>query len=104
MVVAAKSRAQTNHRMLDLSGAAVGMPGGTMLAVLLDMGEAPAVRVWARGRLLKSNFAMPVLRAVLQGGGLRCACRCALDTLCMVFASAREDNSRIFCAWWRSVA
>src|ERR1700722_18449516 len=42
MVVAAKSRAQTNHRMLDLSGAEVVMPGAAMLAVLLDMGEAPA--------------------------------------------------------------
>jgi hypothetical protein len=38
MVVAAKRRAQTNQRTLELCGAEVVKPGEAMLAVLLDMG------------------------------------------------------------------
>jgi hypothetical protein len=38
MVVARKRRKQTNHRMLDLSGAEVVNPGSAKLAVLVDIG------------------------------------------------------------------
>src|ERR1035437_4362464 len=94
MVVAANSRAQTNHRTLVLCGASVVRPVARKLEVLLDMNKAPAV---ARGDgRLQCRFRKPMLPAVARSGAglrLRRARACAGSTLCMVFVSRREDNS-----------
>src|ERR1035441_10932170 len=94
MVVAANSRAQTNHRTLVLCGASAVRPVARKLAVLLDMNRTPAV---ARGDgRLQCRFRKPMLPAAAGSGAglrLRRARACAGSTLCMVFVSRREDNS-----------
>src|ERR1039458_10024313 len=94
MVVAANSRAQTNHRTLVLCGASAVRPVARKLAVLLDTNRTPAV---ARGDgRLQCRFRKPMLPAAAGSGAglrLRRARACAGSTLCMVFVSRREDNS-----------
>src|ERR1700749_105497 len=66
MVVAAKSRAQTNHRTLDLSGAEVVNPSWAKLAVLVDM------RVKGSGQLCTEVISREAceLSIVAEGVGL----------------------------------
>src|ERR1035441_11092459 len=93
MVVAANSRAQTNHRTLVLCGASVVRPVARKLAVLLDMNKTPAV-AWGMAACnadLESRWCRRQhVRAQVSGCGARA---CAGSTLCMVFVSRREDNS-----------
>jgi len=62
MVVARKSRKQTNHRMFVFCGGEVVRSDSRKLAVLLDIGRTPAVRKF-ECRLIDADFEKPMLQA-----------------------------------------
>jgi hypothetical protein len=101
MVVAANSRAHTNHRTFDFSGAEVVNPGAGMLAVLLDIEKTPAA-----GERTNS-FAALLLRGVKPGAAsmrtyllenFSVTARHYTDTICMVFAGRVVDKRQVTAA------
>src|ERR1035441_7864834 len=100
MVVAANSRAQTNHRTLVLCGASVVRPVARKLAVLLDMNKTPAV-AWGMAACnadLESRWCRRQhVRAQVSGCGARGH---ALGAPSAWYSSRGEKTIRRECRGW----